>query len=114
MKENYDGVDLGPVPELMEQQRLHNMRRIDHIAHSHGPAAGWPVDLARHYLAELLSYELGAAQLDAIELFFERCHRLGLIDRLRPLRLYGDTGTAARPQLGPAATGTERRPDERL
>jgi hypothetical protein len=35
-----------------------------------------------------LSYELGQKQLKAMVVFWEKCAKLGLIDAVRPLRLY--------------------------
>ena len=88
------GTDLGDLPQKLARRREINQRRMAEIAASHAADAGWPQDLAVHYLGSLLSYELGQRELKAISLFWERCHDLGIIPERRPLVLYnsGDAG----------------------
>jgi chorismate dehydratase len=83
------GVDLGPVPRLLEARRVENARRIDQIVAKHAEAHGWPRDLAQRYLGQLLQYEIGPTQLEAIELFATKAYELGLIDAPRPLCVRG-------------------------
>jgi chorismate dehydratase len=80
------GRDLGDLPQVLARCRERNRRRIPEIVRAH--ANGWPFELANRYLGEILRYEVGGRELEAIELFWTRCHELGLIDGLRPLRLY--------------------------
>lgn len=80
--------ELGRLPDLLTRTRRRNAARIGEIVDQYHAAAGWPAALARRYLGELLRYEIGPRELEAIELFWARCHELGLIPRLRPLRLY--------------------------
>jgi len=82
------GDDLGGLPRALADCRRRNRRRIPEIVAAH--ANGWPRDLALRYLGEILRYELGERELAAIELFWSRCHALGIIERLRPMRLYDE------------------------
>ncbi|MCB9838347.1 MAG: menaquinone biosynthesis protein [Phycisphaeraceae bacterium] len=69
----------------LDRQRRHNAMRADWIADTQAPALGWPTDLARRYLGELLSYEPRAAHREAIETFFAMAHEQGLIEERRPV-----------------------------
>ena len=92
--------DLGPLPQELDEQRRRNVDRLDQIAARLGPAEGWPVDLARRYLGEMLRYETGSRQLQAIERFWQRAYELHLIPHQRPLALYplDRAGAAAGPR----------------
>jgi chorismate dehydratase len=80
--------DLGELPGLLDRCRDRNRGRSEEIAASHALASGWPEELAIEYLGEILRYDLGPRELQAIELFWSKCHELDLIDRLRPMKLY--------------------------
>jgi chorismate dehydratase len=82
------GDDLGTLPSILQRRRRANEPRIPEIVAAH--ADGWPIGLAARYLEHILRYEIGERELQATELFWSMCRDLGLIDRLRPLRLYGD------------------------
>ena len=81
--------DLGDLPRVLTRCRDRNRHRIPEIVRAH--ANGWPFDLANRYLGEILRYDVGRRELEAIELFWSRCHALGLIEALRPMRLYERT-----------------------
>lgn len=83
------GSELGDLPSRLDRIRRENSNRLGDIASTHSEASGWPVDLATSYLSRNLRYELGTAELAGIEEFWRRCHNLGIIDELRPMRLYG-------------------------
>ena len=83
--------DLGALPSILSRCRDLNRYRSSEIAASHAVPSGWPEDLARRYLGEILRYEIGSRELEAIELFWQRCHALGLIERVRPMRLYDNS-----------------------
>lgn len=89
-------VDLGPLPELLQAVRQANEQNIASIVRRHGPRLGWPTELAEQYLGQLLRYEIGPRQFEAMQRFWQRAHELEIIDRLEPLRLYG-------PHTAPAA-----------
>jgi chorismate dehydratase len=79
---------LGDLPALLGRCRDRNRGRIAEIAAKHALASGWPEALAVEYLGEILRYDLGPRELEAIELFWSKCHDLSLIERMRPMRLY--------------------------
>jgi len=83
--------DLGPVPEILARRRELNRHRLDEIVAAHAVSSGWPEDLAGEYLGKILRYQLGSRELESIEVFWSRCHSLGLIDDLRPLKLYDNS-----------------------
>jgi chorismate dehydratase len=79
---------LGDLPDLLGRCRDRNRGRIAEIAASHAKASGWSEELAVEYLSGILRYDLGSRELEAIELFWSKCHDLGLTDGLRPMKLY--------------------------
>ncbi len=85
------GDDLGDLPEVLGQRRRLNRGRTAEIVAAHAESSGWPTELASRYLGGILRYDLGPRELEGIDLFWKRCHALGLIDRVRPLRLYDST-----------------------
>ncbi len=68
--------------------RLANRRRLGEIVRRHGVPGGWPADLAASYLGSNLRYDIGPPELAGIAEFWARCHALGIVERLRPMRLY--------------------------
>ncbi len=93
---------LGGLPDLLARTRRRNLERLDDIVAADAARLGWPPAAARHYLAELLCFEVGPPQLAAMQLFWQRCAALGIIDRVRPLRLYRDRAS------DPSADGGEQ------
>ena len=83
------GSALGDLPNRLDEIRRCNSRRLGDIAATHAEASGWPEDLATTYLSRNLRYELGESELEGIKEFWRRCHDLGIIDELRPMRLHG-------------------------
>jgi chorismate dehydratase len=82
------GQDLGELPGILDRYRNVNRTRIGEIAGTHADGSGWPEELAAEYLGKILRYEIGQRELRAIELFWEKCRDLGLIERIRPMKLY--------------------------
>ncbi len=80
--------DLGNLPDILNRYRDLNRSRVAKIAETHAKASGWPEGLAAAYLGRILRYDIGSRELEAIELFWKRCHKLGLIRQLRPMNLY--------------------------
>jgi len=80
--------DLGDVPRTLRRRREANSSRIGEIVERHAVGRGWSRDLARHYLGSLLSYGIGQREIKAMGVFWEKCRQLGMIDALRPIRLY--------------------------
>jgi len=94
---------LGAAPALLERAQRENASRIDAIVEAWAPRRGWPSELARRYLGELLKYRVGRRELMAMERFFERAAALGLIDAARPLALYDEDAVGAAVDGHPAA-----------
>ncbi|NOG54927.1 MAG: menaquinone biosynthesis protein [Planctomycetes bacterium] len=70
---------------ILDRQRRHNNERRDGMMAAHAAHHGWPVDLARIYVHEMITYEwTEAAYLGAMR-FFESACRLGVIDAVQPL-----------------------------
>ncbi len=80
------GCDLGELPAALVRCRERNRLRIPEIVA--GQANGWPRELATRYLQSVLRYEIGPRELESMELFWSRCRNLGLLEELRPLRVY--------------------------
>jgi chorismate dehydratase len=68
-------------------------RRGESIAHDiadrHAPAHGWPTPLARRYLGEILRYNIGPREIEAVERFGRACRELGLTRWPGPLHIAG-------------------------
>ncbi len=86
------GAVIDGVPELLAKRLQVNLGRIPEIVGRQARPAGWPPVLAERYLGSLLSYRVGPEELAAIEEFWSRCHRIGLLDELRPLELLTEAG----------------------
>jgi chorismate dehydratase len=78
--------DLGDLPDILDQRRRDNLASLGSRVHGWAAAHGWPEDVARRYLGELLDYTVGEKQFQAMSLFWQECRALGLIDGVRPLR----------------------------
>jgi len=76
---------------LLERQRLHNATRLDAIVRGAAPDRGWPTDVARRYLGELLRFRFDAEARADAQTFFDRAHAAGLLPKatLRTLDAWG-------------------------
>ena len=61
--------------------------RLRELVERQAPKHGWPVELAQKYLAQWLRYDIGELQLQAIKLFCQKAHELGLIESYRPIHV---------------------------
>jgi chorismate dehydratase len=84
------GVDLGDLPQRLAAAREAGLRHVDAIVAADAAPRGWPAALARQYLTVNLTFDIGAAQLQAIALFHQLAQRHRLIPLARPLQIYGD------------------------
>ncbi|MEQ8769011.1 MAG: menaquinone biosynthesis protein [Phycisphaerales bacterium] len=66
--------------DLLERQRKRNAMRADAVIAPEARRRGWPGDLAREYVGELLHYEVGADERRAAETFLAWAAELGIID----------------------------------
>ena len=81
-----DHLDSEPVrlaQMALDHQRRHNAMRADWVVDTQAPGLGWPTDLARKYLGELLCFEPGETHREAIGLFYSMAHEIGLFDERR-------------------------------
>lgn len=69
---------------LLDRQRRHNRTRLGWIVRTHAPKANWPVDLAATYLGELLRYDVGPREREAVARFFAEAAALSLIPSATP------------------------------
>lgn len=70
--------------ELLDRQRRHNAGRVGWIAAQRSHLRGWPADLARDYLCDLLHFNVSARDREAIDRFFDLAAKHGIIDERRP------------------------------
>lgn len=73
--------------DVLVRQRLHNETRLGYIAARQAPVRGWPVDVARAYVGDMLRYDLDETALGSMREFFGRAHAAGLIPEIKPLRV---------------------------
>ncbi len=64
---------------LLDRQLRHNLTRLDSIISARAPEHRWPLDLARHYLGELLRFRVGAREREAVGRFSMEAASLGLL-----------------------------------
>jgi len=70
---------------ILDHQRRHNLERVEVILGKHARQCGWPTDLARSYITEMIQYEWNGRAEEGLRRFFDSCFALGLIDENRPL-----------------------------
>jgi chorismate dehydratase len=96
------GTSLGDLPATLDQTRHLNttdLKRLKELVERQAPKHGWPVELAQQYLGHWLRYDIGQIQLQAIELFFQKAHKLGLIEVCRPIHVRQCGDSPANPSL---------------
>jgi len=82
------GAALGAAPALLEQTRRRNETEIDRIVDKYAASHGWPVALARSYLADHLKFAIGPRETEAMQTFANMAYAAGLIAQARPLHLW--------------------------
>ena len=87
--ERADSLAVRAAASILDRQRRHNATRLDWIVASRSGVRGWPDDLARRYLTELLRYEVGPREREAVDRYFDEAARFGLIGERRPSRWPG-------------------------
>ena len=86
LETNADSPRTRAAATLLDRQRRHNASRLDWLITHRAPARGWPIDLAQRYLHDLLRYEVGPREREAIERFFDLAHDAGALAERRPTR----------------------------
>ena len=66
---------------VLERQRLRNQMRLDWIVDRFAIERRWPADLARHYVRDLLRYDVGEREREAVERFLGEAGEMGLLPR---------------------------------
>jgi chorismate dehydratase len=97
LEENSASPRVAAAATLLDRQRRHNATRLDWIVAHRAPHRGWPVDLARQYLHDLLRFTVGPRERAAVERFFDLAHAHGVIPERRPVR-WLDSALAPRAQ----------------
>ena len=72
---------------LLDHCRRHNRERVESIISREAEGRGWPPDLARTYLRELLRFSPTPERIAAISEFHNRAAAVGAIPTVRPLRI---------------------------
>lgn len=70
---------------LLDRQRRRNRPRLDHIVTEEARRRGWPDDLARRYLGELLRFDVDARAREAVGVFLRKSADLGLLPPSTPV-----------------------------
>lgn len=70
---------------ILDRQRRHNVERRDGMMVRHAARHGWPIDLARMYVHEMITYVWTEAAYRGAMRYFESAHRIGAIAEVRPL-----------------------------
>ncbi|HEB60355.1 MAG TPA: hypothetical protein ENJ06_00865, partial [Phycisphaeraceae bacterium] len=73
---------------VLDRQRRHNLERLEQFISRIAVPRGWPRDLARTYLTQMLRFAVGPREKKAIELFFDLSRKHGLIPRHRPVEWF--------------------------
>ena len=63
---------------VLDHQRRHNKERIEGIIRREAAAHGWPEELARHYLVDLLRFDFDDAARAGLARFFQECRAAGI------------------------------------
>jgi chorismate dehydratase len=79
--------DLGNLPHRLLTARQRGLDNIETIIRRDALPRGWPADIARKYLTDHLSYEVGPRQLESVRLFHDLASRHALIPAPRPLSI---------------------------
>lgn len=69
---------------LLDRQRRRNAMRLDWLVAQHALRRGWPADLARTYLRDLLRYEVGEREREAVRTFLSMAADEGFLPRASP------------------------------
>ncbi len=72
---------------ILDRQRRHNAERIDGIVHREAGPRGWPPRLAGEYLKSRIAFDFTEDRRRGLELFFDKAHAHGFVERRRPLEL---------------------------
>jgi len=80
-------IDCSAVGAVLDHQRRHNKERLEQFLRSGTTRHGWPIDLARSYLRDMIRFDWTDDMVRGVERFFALAHGMGLIRENRPLVL---------------------------
>ncbi|MEM9373122.1 MAG: menaquinone biosynthesis protein [Planctomycetota bacterium] len=72
------------IAALLDRQRRRNRVRLDHLITEEARRRGWPGDLARRYVGELLRFDIDERAREAVRVFFEKASALDLLPACEP------------------------------
>jgi chorismate dehydratase len=81
------GIELGDLPARLERAKQQGLAHVNEIIEQFAIPRGWPGALAKQYLTVNLNYDIGAPQLDAIQLFHQYASKHGIVQTIQPLRM---------------------------
>lgn len=84
--------DLPALSDLLSKAKQRGLADIDRIIARHAVPRGWPADLARQYLTQHLTFDVGERELEAIRTFHRLAAEQGIIDAARPLHVFKACG----------------------
>ena len=87
-RQDADPASLRTASIALDHQRRHNQERLDVIIHTRVRPGNWPVDLAKSYLSQRITYQFDETHLASLELFFDKAHEHNLIERRRPVHIF--------------------------
>ncbi len=70
---------------LLDRQRRRNLARLDAVVSLRASAKGWPDDLARRYVGDLLRYDVGPREREGVAVFLAKAAALGLAPSASPV-----------------------------
>jgi chorismate dehydratase len=79
-----DSPRIATAAALLDRQRRRNQMRLDWIIEKRAPEARWPLDLAHRYLSELLRFDVGEREREAVALFLKDAAALRLVSPRTP------------------------------
>ncbi|HEX4952982.1 MAG TPA: menaquinone biosynthesis protein [Thermoanaerobaculia bacterium] len=89
------GVELPDLSSYFEESLARGLAAMDQLVEGASRELGLERGEVERYLTEYLSYRLGPEELAALEAYYRRAARLGLIEEFRPLRLWQGAPQAA-------------------
>ena len=81
------GTALGDLPTQLRRRLDKNLPQVVLIAEQQAKRHGWPVELAEHYLGQVLRYRVAQRELEAIKRFGAYAYQHELIDKPCDLRV---------------------------
>src|SRR5215472_3413773 len=89
------GLDLGPVPEALQESRRRGGARVGPIAHREAPHLGLDAGFCRRYLANIIHFDLGPREQAGLHHYYMLACELGLARRGVNLEFHGALKTVA-------------------